>query len=376
MDGEARTVRPFSSPLGPRALEILDALPDVVCATSSDLSQLLYLNDAAEELFGRPRSDFAANPGLLLDVVHPGDWPRLSEALRRILVEGRFELEYRITRPDGQTRWLSDHSRMQFDSAGIPARIFSIRRDITSRRRSEQTSRQSGRLAAMGTLAAGIAHEINNPIGAALLAAETALAVYDRPEQDELLGMSLRSTVNSLNRCGEIVRNILRFARDENSEKSPGSLNQCVRQARDLVRTFAESQGVTMQACLDEQLPPVLMNSLEIEQVVVNLLYNAIQASPRGSRVRAATRQQEGTVLLVIEDQGRGMSDEEQQHVFDPFFTTRRDTGGTGLGMSILFGIVQDHSGAIRIQSEPGRGTAITVQLPTAKPDESQKTCR
>jgi two-component system, sporulation sensor kinase E len=366
MDAEPMAVRQsvadFS--IGRLAVEILDSLSDVVCAATCDLSQLLYLNTAVETIYGRPRSDFTTNSGLLLDVVHPDDWPRLSAALRRISTDGHFRLEYRITRPDGQIRRLVDHTHMHFDSAGNPARIFSIRRDVTSLRRDEQFSRQSGRLAAMGTLAAGIAHEINNPIGAALLAAETALAVRNRPEQDELLDMSLRSAVDSLNRCGDIVRNILRFARNENSEKLPGDLNYSIRQARDLVRSYADAQGVAIHASLDEKLPPVLMNPLEIEQVVVNLLHNAIQASPRGAAIRACTGTNGKLVQLVVEDHGRGMSDEEQQHIFDPFFTTRKDTGGTGLGMSIIYGVVQDHCGSIRVQSELGRGTGITIDLP------------
>lgn len=350
--------------IGSLALEILATTPDVVAATTGDMSQLLYLSPAAETVYGRPRSEFAGNPSLWREVVHPADRPQLTDALQRLEIDGHYELNYRIQRPDGNVRWLLDQTHIQCGSDGIATRVFAVRRDITEQRREEESIRRNGRLTAIGTVAAGIAHEINNPLGAALLATETAISIQDRPEHRELLSLSLRSAVDSLNRCGAIIRNILRFARNERSEKTRGDLNQNVRQARDLSHQYADEHGVKIEARLDEALPPALLNSLEIQQVIVNLLHNAIQASKPGDKVSIFTRRSGDNVMLIVEDHGRGMSEEEQHHAFDPFFTTKQDCGGTGLGMSIIFAVVKDHQGRIHIETELGRGTTISVELP------------
>ncbi|HEX4000221.1 MAG TPA: ATP-binding protein [Pirellulales bacterium] len=368
MEGELR-VLPFVAEVQENsllALEILESLPHVICATSADMSRTLYLSPSVESVYGRPKSDFTGNAELWRDVVEPADQSRLVEAIRDLFQVGRYDLGYRIRRPNGDVRWLFDHTQVHFDGAHKPTRVISIRRDITEQRRADEAALSSGRLAAISTLAAGMAHEINNPVGAALLSAETAMAIQDRPEHHDLLTTSLRNTVESLNRCREIMRNILWFARNERSEKAFGDLNRCVRQARDLARPYADEHRISIEADLEENLPQLLLHPIGIQQVIVNLVNNAIEASPPESQVCIATHHINDSIRLAVRDHGRGMSDEERLRVFEPFFTTRKGAGGTGLGMSIAFGIVQDHGGSVHIHSNPGRGTTITLDFPLA----------
>jgi PAS domain S-box-containing protein len=228
----------------------------------------------------------------------------------------------------------------------------------------EEALRRAERLASVGTLAAGIAHEINNPLGAILLSAEAAILGRGRPNGEAILEASLANIQTSALRCGRIVKSVLQFARDEVSQKWPASISDVVRHARDMVRKLAAERGVTLRVELDENCPNLVMNPTEMEQVVMNLVSNAIQASSRGREVlvRIATLRRE--LRVTVEDHGRGMTNDEVAHMFDPFFTSRIHEGGTGLGLSIAHGIVQDHGGAIEVATKLGQGTSVTLVFP------------
>ncbi|MEX0716271.1 MAG: ATP-binding protein [Planctomycetaceae bacterium] len=237
-------------------------------------------------------------------------------------------------------------------------------RDISQRRQLESGLRRNERLAAMGVLTAGIAHEINNPVGAALLTAETAKALLDVPDARAPLEECLDNIIASMQRCGQIVKNILRFSREDPVEKAPENLNAIVRQAHDLVRGYASRNGVAIAFDLDPELPNLSVCALEIELLLVNILRNALEACAGQGHVVVTTRDDGGHVRIVVRDDGRGMTEEQVQHLFDPFYSNRGRTGGTGLGMSIAYGIVREHDGSIDVTSAPGKGTAITIRLP------------
>ena len=224
--------------------------------------------------------------------------------------------------------------------------------------------RHATRLAAIGTLAAGIAHEINNPIGAAWTSAEAALAVKDDPHSSELLEECLQNVIQSVRRCGEIVRNVLKFSKHEAIENTPGDLNDAVRRACDATRLYADANGAKLEMQLDPHLPRAALNALEMEQVVTNLLRNAIESGQK-VKVIAQTSQTSKNVCLRIVDNGRGLSENDRERIWEPFYTLRADQGGTGLGLSIVFGIVQECGGFMQVESELGHGTTMSVYLPT-----------
>ena len=230
---------------------------------------------------------------------------------------------------------------------------------------SQERMRQAERLASIGTFAAGIAHEINNPLASILMTARHASrSVQDRGIVETLL----REIIEDTERCARVVKGVLQFARQERSEKRPVNLNDVVRRARDLTRKYAQRRGVRLELTVSDNLPSVAANPTELEQVFVNVINNAIEASREGQVVGVRTEQASGKVRVRVQDRGRGMTAEERQHAFDPFFTTRAKEGGTGLGLSMVHGNVTDHGGTINIETESGQGTTVTIEFPLLTP--------
>jgi signal transduction histidine kinase len=221
---------------------------------------------------------------------------------------------------------------------------------------------QSQRLASVGTLAAGVAHQINNPIGSILASAEYALLYEEDPEISRRT--ILEEIVEQARRCGRIVRSVLQFSRDETSEKWRDDLGDVVARSCKLAGSHASASGVE----IDLQLPstPIMveMNPIEMEQVILNLLHNAIQSGGTKIEVRIESNTADMRARIQVRDDGCGIEDDVLPRIFDPFFTTRLSDGGTGLGLSMAHGIVGSHGGRMQVESELGRGTTLIVELP------------
>ena len=165
------------------------------------------------------------------------------------------------------------------------------------------------------------------------------------------------------------MKRVLGFTRSEGSEKVPSDLNAIVRTTRELISQYLEDQSSTVILDLDKELPTVRANPIEIEQVIVNLVRNAVEASGEKAHIVIRTEWAGSIARTVICDSGPGLGDYEKQHLFDPFYTTRRDEGGTGLGLSVVHGIVTDHGGTVRAQRASSGGTEIVIELPTIDAD-------
>jgi PAS domain S-box-containing protein len=236
--------------------------------------------------------------------------------------------------------------------------------DLTRQKQAEEVVRRSDRLTAIGTLAAGIAHEINNPVAAALAAAETAVAVRGDPREAGTVDTCLQQIIGSLVRCGGIVRSILLFARDGVSEKRPGDLRKVTSRVLELTGDYAARLRVDINYTAPEFAIHASFNPLEIELMLTNLLRNAIEASPAGSSVALRLTQVSEGAEFLVQDSGSGMDDAQRTRFLDPFFSTRVNEGGTGLGASIAYGIIRAHEGRLEMESKPGIGTSIRVFLP------------
>lgn len=234
---------------------------------------------------------------------------------------------------------------------------------------SQERARQAERLASLGALAAGIAHEINNPIGAMMLSAQNTLEVSGELSTVEALRKELRRFADKVvlhsKRCGIIVRGVLQFARKQKSERSWTNLNSVVESGIGILRESMELEECDFELHLAPDLPALWMNNLEFEQIVINLVKNACESGTKGP-VQVTTEHTKTHARLQVTDSGRGMGPEEVKHIFDPFFTTRQQRGGTGLGLSIVHGIVSSYDGTIHVQSKPGEGTVITIEIPLA----------
>jgi len=236
-------------------------------------------------------------------------------------------------------------------------------------KRSEDRLERSSRLASLGTLASGIAHELNNPLGIIRLVCESFEPHPDRSTDWQEVRDRV---VESVERCKQIVAGIRRFALDEPSPKTWLDLEECIRASIELCRGEAVRRQVELALEVDgaPARPEILANRTELQQLLVNLIENALLSSGVGRvRIRLGPGAEDGRGCwtLEVEDDGAGVAQEDLPRIFDPFFTTRLDEGGTGLGLSVCHGIVRDHGGEIDVWSAPGSGCRVRVELPGAR---------
>ena len=273
--------------------------------------------------------------------------------------------EITVSSPPGTVTWWS-YRVSALTRAATDNGFLVVGTDITAHKATERALRQQDRLAAMGTLAAGIAHEINNPLGAILLAAERARDTHTLPQAAEVTRECLDAIIVNTQRCTRIVKSVLQFAQQEPGDRWPTDLNQIVHTAVDITRHYAEQRGACITLALAPVLPRLLVNPVAIEQVLVNLIRNAVEAGNGTGRVAIRTQVVAGQPEVVIHDTGRGIAHEHLPHIFDPFYTTRQLEGGTGLGLSLTHGIITEHGGTVDITSQVGHGTTVTLRLPVA----------
>ncbi len=234
----------------------------------------------------------------------------------------------------------------------------------------EATLRHADRLVTIGQLAAGVAHELNEPLGNALGFAQLALRAADLPEQ---VRADLRRIVDAALHGREIIRKLLVFARQTPASKQPTALNAIVEDAMFLLEAGCENPRVRFLRELGAGLPEIEADPVQVRQVITNLVINAMQAIPREGTVSIRTAADNNGVALTVEDTGAGMPPEVLRRIFDPFFTTKDVGEGTGLGLAVVQGIVAGHSGTIEAQSEPGRGSTFRVWLPIHAPDAASE---
>jgi len=227
---------------------------------------------------------------------------------------------------------------------------------------------QAEKMTGLGQLVAGVAHEINNPL-ASILGYSQLLMKQPFPQavQKKLLTIS-----SEAERMAKIVRNLLSFARRHAPEKQHQNLNSIIEETLSLKAYHLRSRQIMILKQLDPNLPPTMLDLHQIQQVLINLLNNAEQAmveAHRGTTIRLATRAVEGRIEMRVSDDGPGVPPEIQERIFEPFFTTKKEGAGTGLGLSLCYGIVEEHGGKIRVESGPAGGTTFIIDLPILHKD-------
>jgi two-component system NtrC family sensor kinase len=225
------------------------------------------------------------------------------------------------------------------------------------------------KMASLGKLAAVVAHEINNPLA--------GIGTYARllrkrageggPNADVLKMMEEEAL-----RCGNIVRNLLLFSRNSGARFCANALAPLVERSVMLVRHQADLQGVAIEVGVPPDLPLLVCDAGQVQQVLVALALNAIEAMPKGGTLGIRARALEGRIVLEVEDTGCGIPAEHQPHVFEPFYTTKEEGKGVGLGLAVVYGIVERHHGRIRFASAEGRGTTFTIELPLEQPSGTE----
>lgn len=243
--------------------------------------------------------------------------------------------------------------------------IIRYARDITDQKKVENRIQQTEKLVSMGQLAAGVAHEINNPLGIILCYLELLKRqLADFPQGLKDLHTIERQTLN----CKRIVTDLLHFSRRQESSKAYSSLNTTIEDVMHIFKHQFKKQKIKVELELDPEMPDINLDENKIKQVFVNLIMNACQAIGKTGEIsiRSSFVKEKGFALVTIRDSGYGMDAEVRNKIFDPFFSTKKTGESTGLGLSVSYGIIQDHGGNILVHSEPGQGTEFEISLPVA----------
>jgi PAS domain S-box-containing protein len=338
--------------------------------------RISLINAAAERMFGYPRSELL---GQSLEILLP-------ERIRGPHVAHRagYFAEPRV-RPMGIGLDLSGRRR---DGTEFPVEIslshvassdggvaIAFITDITERKRVEtQLQRQrevlyqNEKLAALGTMAAGIAHEMNNPLGIITTRIEVMLLDAEQQQLPAAVLEDLRVLHRASQRVARIATSLRSFARHTPGDRVPLDLSAVVDEGVQLLQKPLAAENVRILASLDRTLPPIMGDATTLHQLLMNLLTNAREAMPDGGQIRLETTAAErpGWIRLLVADTGAGIPAEDISKVFDPFYTTKRT--GTGLGLSVSYGIIQEHGGTVDVQSKPDAGTTFIISFPTTTP--------
>ena len=307
-----------------------------------------------------------ANPGACPIATPPTE----TDCITCAMLHAEAPLQRRHTRTDanGRThRWEATITPLRDESGALQA-LLEVWRDVSDRTMLEAQLAHSEHLAKLGLLAAGVAHELNNPLGALRIGVEALQRLSTRVQlpvaEAEYLNEMLKDMEHSTQRCIETSRKLRMLGDQQTSRPDWVNLNVVASETLDLLRYAALKQGIQMHRELAEDLPPIWGNGGPLRGAMMHLCFNAVQAMPQGGNLTVRTRLAGERVVLVIQDDGPGIPAEHLPRLWDPFFTTKPVGQGTGLGLSITRRTVLDHGGDIEVASTPGAGACFTLTLP------------
>ena len=295
----------------------------------------------------------------------------------RKIAEGDLSLELSISSKDeiGQLAESFNHMLVRLKQARQELEDYGRTLEEKVEQRSQQLKKiqaqlmQSEKLASLGRLASGVAHEINSPLTGILTFSHLLMRkLKDHPELHRELELIVKETT----RVSAIVRGLLDFARESKPQKRPCNINELILQTLSLVEHQAVFQDIRFVKNLDPQVPMVLLDANQIQQVFMNILLNAADAMPAGGVLTITSNliPEDSLVQVRFSDTGTGIPEKNLNRIFDPFFTTKADKKGTGLGLAVSYGIIDRHRGQIEVQSEEGKGTTFTIKLPMQASEE------
>jgi two-component system, LuxR family, sensor kinase FixL len=345
----------------------------------------LWATEHCRSMFGLD-ANTPLTPEAFLGAVHPDDRAAASAAMRAAAsaAETARRIEFRVNHPSGQ-RWYLATANTEFDAHGEPIRVSGIFRDITPRRKAEQEAEQLedalratrrelarvSRQTTIGAMAASIAHEINQPLTAIVANANAGLRLLARGDSSEVQA-ALRRIVGDGLRAGQAVAGVRAIFGKEGRKKSSVSINELVREVLALAGGELESQRVSLQVELHRDLPRVTADRVQLQQVLLNLIMNAVEAmSSVANRERSLLVKSElhgaRDLLIAVEDSGPGINPNDMDRIFDAFFTTK--SHGMGLGLSICKSIIESHGGRLWASTRNPHGSVFYIQLPCEVPN-------
>lgn len=334
-----------------------------------------YASPAYRTIWGRDPVELRRDPRSWLEAVHPSDRERVEDVVRGRGTRG-YEIQYRIVRPGGEVRWISDRAVPVADGEGPATRVVGVSEDVTERTRLEGRLRAAHRMEAVGRLAGGIAHDFNNLL--TVIRAQSDFLLMDLSSESPLVE-EVEVVRSAADRAAELTRQLLAFSREQVLRPRVVDLVGVVRNMEQLlVRVLGED--VRIETEFEADLPPVRVDPGQIEQVIMNLAVNARDAMPDGgvltlrawSETLTAEVAAGRTELVVgaryvrldVTDTGQGMDEAVRGRIFEPFYTTKRSRGGTGLGLAMAYGIVKQSGGTIHVNSTLGEGSTFVLRFP------------
>jgi two-component system NtrC family sensor kinase len=338
-------------------------------ATINPKGEFIFVNEAGCKMTGYSREEIIGRP--FTDLLHPDDRGIVQELFLKSLEGSRTPvLEFRIAHKDGHVVWcFSIPTTITYEGKIIG--FSAIMQDITERRVMQEQLLLTGRLAAVGELSAGVAHELNNPLAAIQMYSEF---LSKRNDLDEVTKKDLRAIYEQAVRASKITSDLLSFARKHKPERTLISINGALEKTLELRAHQMKVNNIELLVQLQPDLPTTNADFYQMQQVFMNIVVNAEQAmleAHGGGKLIVCTQRSDDFLRVTFTDNGAGMSEETLKRIFDPFFTTKNVGKGTGLGLSICYGIVQAHKGRIYAESKLGKGTTFVVEIPITTKDRS-----
>jgi two-component system NtrC family sensor kinase len=304
----------------------------------------------------------------------------LESEFERVFATGEIErIEHETATKSGQLKhWLISKIPMWIDLPGAVSHVITVGEDITDRIEANRAVARAEKLAAVGRLAAGVVHEINNPLATISACAEALESRVNEGafESSDALA-DLREYLGLIRseafRCKNITMGLLDFSRTRTSGRTQVDLGQVIDSAARLLSHQKRGEDVKFQIQTSEHLPSVSGDSGQLQQVIIALATNAVDAMPNGGQLTITTKPNGKTVLIEVSDTGLGIASENLPKIFEPFFTTKEVGKGTGLGLAVCYGILTEHGGSLDVQSTVGVGTTFTISLPAISDDGEEQ---
>jgi PAS domain S-box-containing protein len=376
--------------------QLVENIHEIFWLQQLDPPRMLYFSKACEGILGVSRDLVMDDFRNLAKHIHPDDYARARDFFQLKTLENPVDEYFKFIRPDGEIRWLRSKIFPITNAHGVSTRVAGITEDITGRvaaaERDKDNQRkliQADKLISLGTLAAGVAHEINNPNHLLRLNAQALEQIWNllreqleasHPEVSSISvgGMTmeqldteiprlLRGMIGASDRIRDIVQHMKDFARtDTQNTDQPVNVGDVLRAAISLLHNKLKNATDRLEVSIENDLPPVKGNHQRLEQVFINLLMNAAEALPdKNAGIHVCLRMQSPHQLaLTVRDEGSGIPAKVMEHIFDPFFTTKRDCGGLGLGLAISKTIIDAHGGELGFEPAQNGGTLARVTLP------------
>jgi two-component system NtrC family sensor kinase len=348
---------------------IFEASRDIILSADKT-GRVLDLNPAGFKLLGLNLENGINDLRLPACFHDPSDWDRLAPQLESQGFISSTEID--LNTADGSRRRVILSASPAAEESASGGAIYFLIKDIEDQRQMREQMTQADKLASIGELSSGIAHEINNPLG--IILGFTQLMLRQQDKESSLFS-DLKTIEKHTRHCKAIVEDLLNFARTSPPKKELWDIHAIIDDVLQFVQQHGKPADVQIDKIYDDPIAPLLVDEKKIKQVLINLFMNAKHAVGDQGLIRVRTRKDTAAskAIIQVSDNGCGIEKKDIPRIFDPFFTTKPTGEGTGLGLSVSYGIIRNHGGDIYVESRKGRGATFTVELPIPTDSKNQK---